>query len=476
MVVYLVGSGPGDIELITLKAKRLIKHADIILYDRLSNEEILKWANPDCRLIYMGKRDKRNLSSQEIQKKINSILIKYGSDHVVVRLKGGDPFIFGRGGEEALICEKENIRFEIVPGISSFYAAPAYAGIPITHRAYNSGFAVLTGHESKKTKSKIDWTKLPDTIVVLMGVSNREKIAEELLKSGRESSTPVAVIRWGTTENQDTSITNLGELKKGVEGLKPPSIFVIGEIVNMHSKLNWFEKKMNLLSNRKIVIARARGHSDENISFLKRFNMEPIIMPLIEIVPKEYHLPELNDYDAIVFTSTEGVKRVGEKKDLKNFRGKFYAIGPKTKNRLLLDCGIEASFGKKYNSESLGQHILKNLEEGSKILLLRSSAATDLLQNMLQEKFHVSFIPVYDIKTLSADPEKVKKADAVFVFSSSCAKSLSKLENEILKKPTIISIGSETSKHLDVPHLTSREATFEEMFNTYLDYLWREAK
>ncbi|MHA2326224.1 MAG: uroporphyrinogen-III C-methyltransferase, partial [Promethearchaeota archaeon] len=164
MVVYIVGAGPGDPELITLKAKRLIKEADIIIYDRLINEEILVWAKAECKIVYMGKRDGESKSSQHRQKEINSAIIKYGRDYRVVRLKGGDPFIFGRGGEEALICEASNIKFELVPGISSFYAAPAYAGIPITHREYNSVFAVLTGHESIKTKSAIKWSALPETI------------------------------------------------------------------------------------------------------------------------------------------------------------------------------------------------------------------------------------------------------------------------------------------------------------------------
>ncbi|MHA1479546.1 MAG: uroporphyrinogen-III C-methyltransferase, partial [Promethearchaeota archaeon] len=250
MVVYLVGAGPGDPELITIKAKRLIKKAEVLIYDKLTNEEIVNWANPRCKIIFMGKREKNSHTSQQIQKEINAALKKYGHNNLVVRLKGGDPFIFGRGGEEALECEKSGIRFEIVPGISSFYAAPAYAGIPLTHREFNSSFAVLTGHESIKAKSAINWSRLPETLIILMGVARIKEIAKKLLNSGRHSSTPVAAIRWGTTINQETIITTLGSIADGIEGLSPPTVFIIGSNVNLHTKLDWFKKKIELVKDK----------------------------------------------------------------------------------------------------------------------------------------------------------------------------------------------------------------------------------
>ncbi|MHA2006244.1 MAG: uroporphyrinogen-III C-methyltransferase [Promethearchaeota archaeon] len=474
MVVYIVGAGPGDPELITLKAKRLIKEADIIIYDRLINEEILVWAKAECKIVYMGKRDGESKSSQHRQKEINSAIIKYGRDYRVVRLKGGDPFIFGRGGEEALICEASNIKFELVPGISSFYAAPAYAGIPITHREYNSVFAVLTGHESIKTKSAIKWSALPETIIVLMGASNIHYISQKLINVGRDKSTPVAAIKWGTTPKQNTKITTLGKLAEGLEEITPPTIIIIGAITSLHYKLNWFEKKLEDLKDKKIIIARAKNHSKESEEMLKSYKIEPITMPLIEVVPRKFDLPKLNDYNALVFTSVEGVTRVGEKVDLNTFKGKIFAIGPKTRKLLFEKFKIKAYMGKKYNSEGLGKHIITNLQEGSKILLLRSSAATNELKNILKSTFIVSSVYLYDIKTLPADPNLVKDADVIFVMSASCAKSLERLNKEILERPIIVSIGPETSKHLTIPHLTSREYTFQGMLNTYLNYLWSE--
>ncbi|MCJ2563081.1 MAG: uroporphyrinogen-III C-methyltransferase, partial [Candidatus Thermoplasmatota archaeon] len=194
MVVYIVGAGPGDLELVTLKAKRLIEKAEVLIYDKLVNHEVLDWAPPDCKLIYMGKREEDSLPSQDTQRRINDLMREYGPSKRVVRLKGGDPFIFGRGGEEAQECAREGIPFEVVPGISSAFAVPAYAGIPTSHRDFNSSFAVLTGHETEKEESLIDWAHLPETVVILMGVSNMMVIAKRLLSAGRLPSTPVAAI------------------------------------------------------------------------------------------------------------------------------------------------------------------------------------------------------------------------------------------------------------------------------------------
>jgi len=474
MVVYLVGAGPGDPELITIKAKRLIKKAEVLIYDKLTNEEIINWANPRCKIIYMGKREKDSHTSQQIQKEINAALMKYGHNNLVVRLKGGDPFIFGRGGEEALVCENVGIKFEIVPGISSFYAAPVYAGIPITHREFNSSFAVLTGHESIKAKSAINWSRLPETLIILMGVARIKEIAKKLLNSGRYSSTPVAAIRWGTTINQETIITTLGSIADGIEGLSPPTVFVIGPNVNLHTKLNWFKKKIELVKDKKIVLARAKKDSTEDEGLFKSYNMKSVVMPLIEIVPQDFTLPNINDYDATVFTSAEGVKYVSNKFNFESYKGTFFAIGPKTKKIILEKYGQHAFIGKNYNSKGLGEYILENLKEGSKILLLRSSAATKTLFKMLSTKFEVAEQYIYDIKSLPVDPDLLKDANAIFVMSASCAKNLQQLDKELLKKPVIVSIGPETSRYLTVPHITATVHTIQGMINEYINYLWSE--
>jgi len=244
--VYLIGAGPGDPELLTLKALRLIKSADVILYDRLINQEILLFAKPECELVYVGKEDGKHTIEQE---KINELLLRYAhTKEVVVRLKGGDPFIFGRGGEEALFLAEHGIEFEIVPGVSSFYSVPAYAGIPITFRGISSSFAVITGHEDpKKEKSSIDWESLKgiNTLIVLMGVSRRKEIAKRLIEAGRDPKEPVAFIENGTTERQKVILTDLYELSTNPPEVNPPAIMVVGSVVRLRENLSWYEATLH---------------------------------------------------------------------------------------------------------------------------------------------------------------------------------------------------------------------------------------
>ncbi|MFN3471274.1 MAG: uroporphyrinogen-III C-methyltransferase [Aquificaceae bacterium] len=244
--MYLVGAGPGDPELLTLKALKLIRSADAILYDRLINPEILLLAKPDCELLYVGKEDGKHTIEQE---KINELLLRYAyTREVVVRLKGGDPFIFGRGGEEALFLAEHGIEFEIVPGVSSFYSVPAYAGIPLTFRGLSSSFAVITGHEDpKKGKSSIDWESLRgiNTLVVLMGVSRRKEIAQKLIEIGRDPKEPVAFIENGTTNKQRFILTDLYELATDPPDVNPPAIMVVGNVVRLRDKLSWYEATLH---------------------------------------------------------------------------------------------------------------------------------------------------------------------------------------------------------------------------------------
>ena len=244
--VYIVGAGPGDPELLTLKALRLIKSADVILYDRLINQEILLFAKPDCELVYVGKEDGKHTIEQE---KINELLLRYAhTREVVVRLKGGDPFIFGRGGEEALFLAEHGIEFEVVPGVSSFYSVPAHAGIPITFRGISSSFAVITGHEDpRKERSSIDWESLKgiNTLIVLMGVSRRKEIARRLIEIGRDPKEPVAFIENGTTERQRVILTDLYELSTNPPEVSPPAIMVVGSVVRLRENLSWYEATLH---------------------------------------------------------------------------------------------------------------------------------------------------------------------------------------------------------------------------------------
>lgn len=247
--VYLVGAGPGDVDLITIKAVKCIQEADVILYDRLINQELLNYAKSDTELIYCGKLPNYHSMKQET---IQRFLVKHAKQgKIVTRLKGGDPFVFGRGGEEALYLQKNGIPFEVVPGITSGIAAPAYAGIPVTHREFSSTFAVVTGHRQKK-KEDICWKSLAqgiDTIAIYMGVRNLSYISEQLLAYGKSPSTPVALIHWGTTTNQQTmtgTLATIAEVAKNAQ-VKNPSMIIVGEVVQLREKINWFEPMLQSL-------------------------------------------------------------------------------------------------------------------------------------------------------------------------------------------------------------------------------------
>ena len=243
--VYLVGAGPGDIDLITVKGLNCIKESDVILYDRLVNEELLNYAKKGAKLIYCGKRPGYHAM---IQERINRLLVKYAKQgKCVTRLKGGDPFVFGRGGEEAEILVDHGISFEIVPGITSGIAAPAYAGIPVTHRDLSASFAIVTGHLRADAPDTIQWEHLAhgvDTLAIYMGVGNLPYICEQLMKYGRSEDTPVALIHWGTTSEQETITGTLSTIVEIVRksNIKNPSMIIVGEVVRLREKISWFEQ------------------------------------------------------------------------------------------------------------------------------------------------------------------------------------------------------------------------------------------
>jgi uroporphyrin-III C-methyltransferase len=240
--VYLTGAGPGDIKLLTIKALRVIKKADIIIYDRLANPEILEEAKDGCKFIYVGKEDGKHILPQD---EINEVIYQSAlKSDTVVRLKGGDPFVFGRGAEEGEYLRQRDIKFEIIPGISSAISVPAYAGIPVTSRGVAVSFRVVTGHETpNKKSSQIDWDsfKHDETIVFLMGLHNLEKISKKLMNIGKPEDYPVAVISRGTTKEQKTVVSTLKNISKDAKDLPTPALIIVGEVVKLREKLNWFE-------------------------------------------------------------------------------------------------------------------------------------------------------------------------------------------------------------------------------------------
>ncbi len=339
--VYLVGAGPGDIGLLTVKGMRCLKKADVVVYDFHLNAQVLNYIKGEAEFIYAGKRGGRHTMTQD---EINRTLLREAkAGKTVCRLKGGDPFVFGRGGEEAEALAEEGIEFEVVPGVSSSVAAPAYAGIPLTHRKYSSSFAVVPGYEDiTKENSSIDWQKLATgvgTLVILMAVKNIEALTGKLIQYGRPPETPVAVIRWGTRAEQRTLVSTLSEVAAAMKEkeIRPPAVIVIGEVVKLRDKLAWFEKKP--LFGHRILVTREHTEGFEELEDLGAEVME---FPTLEIRPPEswaeldQAIEGIDSYDWLIFTSGTGVRyffrRLRELgKDIRSLKGlKICAIGTKT--------------------------------------------------------------------------------------------------------------------------------------------------
>lgn len=314
---YLVGAGPGDLGLVTLRAKELIESADVLVYDALSSPQLLQWTKAGCEKIYVGKRAKDHAVPQD---QINEIIIaKTKEGKNVVRLKGGDPMIFGRGGEEAAELAAAGVPFEIVPGISSAIAGPAYAGIPVTHRDHNTQLTIFTGHEDPtKGYSSIDYAQLakaPGTKVFLMGVARLREITSSFIENGASPNTPIALTRWATTASQSTIEGTLADIADIAEktGFTSPAVAVIGDVVKERANINWFEKRP--LFGKKIVVTRTREQAGELSKALLNLGADVIELPTIRIEHPDDRLSfaemvtHAHEYDWLVFTSPNGVER-----------------------------------------------------------------------------------------------------------------------------------------------------------------------
>jgi uroporphyrinogen III methyltransferase/synthase len=347
--VYLVGAGPGALDLVTLRARELVGQADVLIYDYLCNPEMLPWARPGAEIIYAGKSGTTHTLPQD---EINALLVKHaGEGKTVVRLKGGDPYVFGRGGEEAQALARAGIPFEVVPGVTSAIAVPAYAGIPVTHRDFASTVTFVTGHEDPaKAASGIDWKSLAGlrgTKVFLMGVKRLREIAQRLIAEGADSGTPAALIRWGTTGRQESVEGTLATLADQVEQSKlmAPAIIVVGEVVKLRSELNWFEALP--LFGRRIIVTRTRRQASELTRKLERLGADVLEIPTIRIVPRQLSAEQTGalgtfpaHYDWLVFTSPNAVACffshfVDGLRDIRALGGvKIAAVGPGTQTAL----------------------------------------------------------------------------------------------------------------------------------------------
>lgn len=423
-IVYLVGAGPGDYKLISVKAKEYIEQADTIVYDRLADSRLLAWARKDVELVYVGKASSQHTMRQE---DINQLLVEKAREgKVVVRLKGGDPFVFGRGGEEALELVANGLPFEVVPGITSAIAVPAYAGIPVTHRAVATSFAVITGHEDPtKGESNMRWDKLAtgvDTLVFLMGVENLPHITAKLIENGRPAETPAAVIRWGTKPEQQVLITTVGSAAEDVAkaGVKPPAIFLVGDVVNLREKLAWFDTKP--LFGKPVLVTRAREQASALTAKLEELGAQCLEAPAIQIVPPESFaeldqaIQELTSYQWLIFTSTNGVDYFFDrlhqaKKDSRMLAGiKIAAIGTQTAEQLQ-KFGIYADIVPlEFRAEGIVDSLTPLIEPGMKVLIPRAVIARDVLPVRLAELGAVvKVVPAY--RTVVADTDGTALAE-----------------------------------------------------------------
>lgn len=503
--VYLVGAGPGDIGLLTVKGLECLKRADVVVYDFHLNAQVLNYINHEAEFIYAGKRGGRHTMKQE---EINALLVEEAKKgKTVTRLKGGDPFVFGRGGEEAEALAAEGIPFEVVPGVSSAVAAPAYAGIPLTHRKYSSSFAVIPGYEdTTKETSAIDWARLATgvgTLVFLMAVKNIETLTGKLIENGRPPDTPVAIVRWGTRADQTTLTGTLGDIAGKVrqKDIKPPAVMVVGDVVKLRETLKWYELKP-LFGVRVLV---TREHT-EGFGDLEDLGAEVLEFPTIETVPPD-DWTQLDDSVKgivsgervphwLVFTSANGVRFFFERlfalgHDIRELKGiRVCAIGKKTA-REVERLGIRVDLvPDKYRAEGLVDAFRK--ESGSlrgvRFLLPRAAEAREVFPEAVRAEGGEIDVPVaYRAALPSTRGKRLKRflkegRISVATFTSAATfnnfrEILGPEADELLKGVTIAAIGPVTAKAIEKAGLKvdvmPPEATIEAMAEAIKKYFVR---
>jgi uroporphyrinogen III methyltransferase / synthase len=470
--VYLVGAGPGDPGLLTLKGKTVLERADCVVYDFLANEELLKYTSEGCERIFVGKRAGSHAFAQE---QINQLLVaKARQGDAVARLKGGDPFVFGRGGEEASALAEAGIPFEIVPGVSSGFAVPAYAGIPVTHRSVSASvsFVSIRGDSAAAANGAAAIPHFPnsDTTVFLMGTRSLASITALLLGQGRNSSTPVAVVRWGTLPYQETIVGTLGDIVAKTEGVAPPTVVVVGEVVNLRSQLGWYERLP--LFGKRIVITRPRNQAASICDALAERGAQPVELPMIEVrdpdswEPLDDAIRRLTEFDYLLVTSVNGVRNflarlaASGKKDVRDLKGiQIGAIGPATAAELARS-GVRADFvPAEYRAEGLLSVLGQRELRGKAFFIPRARVARDLVPRVLAERgSRVEVVEAYRVEMPTLRPEEVHALltptpDVITFTSSSTASNFSRLQlsphlRQKLASAKIASIGPVTSETL----------------------------
>ena len=472
-IVYLVGAGPGDLGLVTFRAKELISRADVLVYDYLVHPELVAWCKVGCEVLYVGKQAGRHSVPQE---EIEALLVRHAkAGKVVVRLKGGDPFVFGRGGEEARTLAKGGVRFEVVPGVTAALAAGAYAGIPLTHRNTSSSLIFLTGHEDpKKHELQVDWRAYGAlknaTLAIYMGMGHLRHILSELVAGGLPASTPAAAVQWASLGRQRSVTGTAATLADEVvhAGLAAPAIVIVGEVVRQHEQIDWFEQLP--LFGRRVAITRTREQASDLRDKLEALGAEVIELPLIRIVPEVAReelvdiFTELGSYDWIVFTSSNGVlaffayffKAYDEVRNLGMLR--FACVGDATRREiekfhLKVECVPKLA-----TADALADALVATESlDSAKVVVVTGNLNRDVLVQKLEAAGAiVDQLPLYRTEKtdLTAEPAaedfRLKGADAVLFASSSAAQAYVDQAAALglsanAKKPLLGSIGAQTS-------------------------------
>jgi uroporphyrinogen III methyltransferase/synthase len=459
VTVFLVGAGPGDPGLLTVRAVELLGSADVVLYDRLIAPAALTHARPDAELVYVGKQGG---GPQMPQEEIDRLLVEHGrSGRRVVRLKGGDPFVFGRGGEEALVLRAAGVEFEIVPGVTAGVAAPAYAGIPVTHRGLASGVAFVTGHEDHdKPESALDWAALarfPGTLVFYMGVRALPRIAERLQAEGRPAEEPVAVVERGTLPGQRTVLATLADVaeRAAAEGIRAPAVTLVGPVAALRGDLAWLERRP--LHGRTVAVTRARAQASPLAARLRELGAEVIEAPAIRTEALPAEIPDLARYDLLVATSPNGVRELFARlreagRDARHLSGlRVAAMGPGTA-RAFEEHGITADIVPR---RSVAEGLVVELEsvEVGRVLIPRGREGRDVLPDALRARgAEVEVVALYETVPEPLEPEAIAaiaQADYVsFTSASTVRHLLAAAGPQALDGPRLASIGPATSAEL----------------------------
>ncbi len=498
--VYLVGAGPGDPGLVTVKALKLLSRGDVIIYDQLASPELLREARPGAEVIYVGKQAGAHTLPQG---GINQLLVdKAKAGLTVVRLKGGDPFVFGRGGEEAEALAAAGIPFEVVPGVTSAVAVPAYAGIPVTHRDYTTLVTFITGHEDPtKAASSIPWDNLgqnPGTLVFLMGVKNLAENCRRLVKAGRSPETPAALIQSGTLPSQRTVTGTLATIAAvaGAAGLAPPAILVVGGVAELRDRLAWWEKRP--LWGKTAVVTRTREQASTLVELLAAAGARCLEVPTLEIEPPDDFGPvdaaiaHLADYAWVIFTSANGVAAFFERlfeqgRDLRTLAGaKLAAIGPATA-QALRDRGLVADVvPHSFVAEDLAAALLPLMTPGSRVLLARAAQAREVLpETLARAGVQVEVVPVYQVKKPADLPAEARpiiesgQIDLLTFASSATVHNFAALVGpekfqELARKALVATIGPITSATLQeygiTPQIQPQDYTIPALAAAIIDF------